>query len=74
MGGLLSIAEHVCRGVGNSSSVISGNDIFDAIAGTSGTYLTLNRGGSFGFGFSDQLWIYTLSVIDRQRNWIENPP
>jgi len=44
-----------------------GNDIFDAISGAPGTYLTYGTHGNLGFGFSDELWSETWNLIDSER-------
>lgn len=56
-----------------------GNNIFDAIEGAPGTYLTINEQGQLGFGFSEDLWSNTLNIIDSYRsgvseNGIDLPP
>jgi RHS repeat-associated protein len=51
-----------------SNGVIFGNDIFDAISGAPGTYLTMDMYGNVGFGFSPELWGQTWNAIDAERN------
>ena len=41
-----------------------GYDIFDAVEGQVGTYLSLNEYGVLSFGFSEELWAATYSFID----------
>jgi RHS repeat-associated protein len=57
-----------CHGLGASGGggggAIWGNDIFDAISGAPGAYLTQDMYGNMGFGFSIDLWRQTNSVID----------
>ena len=50
---------------GGAGGLIMGNDIFDAITGTPGTYLSLNMYGQMSFGFSEQLWAETWNFIDQ---------
>jgi RHS repeat-associated protein len=50
------------------TGIIEGFDIFDAIAGAPGTYLTQNISGQFGFGWSEDLWAGTLNLIDSYRD------
>jgi len=47
-----------------SRGIVFGNDIFDAISGAPGTYLTYDTYGHIGFGFSPELWTATLNMID----------
>ena len=42
----------------------AGNDIFDAIAGAPGTYISYNMYGQLSFGFSIDLWMATENFID----------
>ena len=56
-----------------TDGIIAGNNIFDAVSGAPGTFLTLNMHGQQGFGFSEDLWSRTLSVIDALRGIVENP-
>ncbi len=51
-------------GGGSFGSVVFGNDIFDAIAGAPGTYLSIDMYGNVGFGFSVDLWQHTWNFID----------
>jgi hypothetical protein len=41
-----------------------GNDIFDAISGAPGTYLSLDMYGNLGFGFSTTLWQQTYALVE----------
>ena len=43
--------------------VIGGYDIFDAIMGEPGTYLTVNIYGQIGFGFSEDLWVQAENFL-----------
>jgi YD repeat-containing protein len=47
-----------------SGFVEGGYDIFDAIDGEPGTYLSTNFYGQLGFGFSEELWSATENFID----------
>jgi RHS repeat-associated protein len=51
-----------------------GNDIFDALAGAPGTYLTLDMHGNLGFGFDEGLWMQTWAFIDTARAQGSTPP
>lgn len=57
---------------GSSEDAIAGNDIFDAISGAPGTYLTLDSHGNMGFGFSSTLWGQTQNLIDSERSGINS--
>jgi RHS repeat-associated protein len=46
------------------SNLTFGNDIFDALGGAPGTFLTLNMHGQQGFGFSEDLWSMTQNFLD----------
>ncbi len=59
---------------GGGGGMVMGNDIFDAVDGSVGTYLTIDQYGNLGFGFSLGLWAGTLDMIDSHRNAAENPP
>jgi RHS repeat-associated protein len=48
----------------NSFNIQFGNDIFDAINGEPGTYLSYDRNGRMGFGFSVNLWQATHAAVD----------
>ena len=50
---------------GGGGGIILGNDIFDAIAGAPGTYLSLNMYGQMSFGFSERLWSATQNFLDQ---------
>jgi RHS repeat-associated protein len=56
-----------CGGGGGGGGAIWGNDIFDAVSGAPGTYLTLDMYGNVGFGFSVDLWQQTENYIDTTR-------
>jgi RHS repeat-associated protein len=66
-----------CAGYGSGSydsgTVLWGNDIFDAIAGAPGTYITEDMYGNIGFGFSVPMWSATLNVVDAIRSGVINP-
>lgn len=47
-----------------SGGIGGGNDEFDAIQGTPGTYETLDAYGNLGFGFDISLWQATENFID----------
>lgn len=49
---------------GLPGAVILGNDIFDAISGSPGTYLSQDMYGNLSFGFSPESWRQTHSVLD----------
>jgi hypothetical protein len=51
-------------GWGEGGTAIFGNDIFDAIAGMPGTYLSYDMYGNLSFGLSPTLWAQTLNYID----------
>jgi len=55
-----------CGGDFFSSYDPNGNDIFDAIAGAPGTYLTEDIRGNVSFGFDDQLWSQRVGDIANQ--------
>jgi RHS repeat-associated protein len=44
--------------------IVYGYDIFDALEGSPGTYLTVDMYGNIGFGFSVPLWETTWGVIE----------
>lgn len=48
--------------------ILFGNDIFDAVSGAPGTYLTYDIHGNIGFQFSPELWTATLNMVDSVRN------
>ncbi len=50
-------------GVGSGMSIF-GYDMFDAIAGAVGTYITIDKYGKWGFGFSETLWSAEHNIID----------
>jgi len=51
----------------NSFGTTMGNDIFDAISGAPGTYLSFDPHGNMSFGFSSDLWGETQNYIDTTR-------
>jgi RHS repeat-associated protein len=55
-------------GGGGSGSAMFGYDIFDAISGAPGTYLSYDMYGNMSFGFSVDLWRQTWNLIDAERN------
>jgi RHS repeat-associated protein len=57
--GCVSSAEYGCNGPSTF-----GEDIFDALAGERGTYLTVNRSGDISFGFSIDLWQQEWALYD----------
>jgi len=58
-----------CRaGSLSSCNVPAGYDIFDALAGAAGTYVTLDFRGNVGFGFDEGLWMQTWGFIDYMRS------
>jgi len=46
------------------SQIVMGNTFFDALAGEPGTYLSINMSNQTSFGFSEDLWVGTLNIID----------
>jgi hypothetical protein len=62
-----------CGGGKDNTTVINGNNIFDAIAGVPGTYLSYDSHGNLSFGFSIDLYQYTMNTIDRIRSGAEQP-
>ena len=60
-------------GGGGSGQVIMGNDIFDAIGGVPGTYLTMNMFGQLGFGVSIDIWKATYNAIDNVPSVVSGP-
>jgi RHS repeat-associated protein len=61
------------QGAGGAGNLIMGNDIFDAIAGAPGTYLSVDMYGNLTFGFSLSLYSLTLNEIDAIRQGVEDP-
>jgi len=53
-------------------SILMGYDIFDAIAGAPGTFLSIDSRGNMGFGFSPELYTATENVIDAAREGYRN--
>lgn len=51
----------------------NGNTIFDAIRGTPGTYIQIDIYGNVSFGWSYDLYAFTLNTIDSIRQGVENP-
>jgi RHS repeat-associated protein len=49
----------VSKGYFETGPTISGNDIYDAMMGAPGTYLTLDIHGNVSFGFDEGLWMQT---------------
>ncbi len=45
---------------------MSGNNIFDALSGAPGTYISIDMYGNVGFGFDPVLWEATLKWEDTQ--------
>ena len=58
-------APTTCPPICGFGDIALGNDIFDAVTGTPGTYLSLNMYGQMSFGFSEQLWAETWNFIDQ---------
>ena len=58
----------------NIGTTNQGYDIFDAMMGAPGTYLTLDIYGNVGFGFSDKLWSQTWGFIDYERSQGKDAP
>jgi hypothetical protein len=54
------------------AGLIFGNNIFDAVRGAPGTYLTLDYRGHLGFGFDESLWSVTHNFIDNAK--AKTPP
>lgn len=48
-------------------SAASGYDVFDAIAGAPGTYVSYDTHGQMSYGFSRDLYLQTMSLIDYAR-------
>lgn len=48
--------------------VEGGYDIFDAIEGAAGTYVSYDIYGRMSFGFSEELWSQTMNFIDNVRS------
>jgi RHS repeat-associated protein len=73
---LLAPAPTTCPPQCGYGDVLFGNNIFDAIMGAPGTYLTLDMYGNLGWGFSIDLWKQTWAVIDNERAMVAqmNPP
>jgi RHS repeat-associated protein len=59
---------------GTGLGAIFGNDIFDAIAGASGTFLSLNMYGQLSFGFSIELYQTTLQLVDALNASLKSGP
>lgn len=55
-------------GGGGGGNLIMGNNIFDAIVGQPGTYLSLDMYGNLSWGFSIDLYNQTWNFIDRERS------
>ncbi|HEY2914842.1 MAG TPA: hypothetical protein VGK21_15870, partial [Candidatus Angelobacter sp.] len=53
-----------------SPCITGGNDIFDAIAGKPGTYVTIG-GGHIGFGFDLDLWRTGNAILDSVNDQVE---
>ena len=58
---------------GLPGGVILGNDIFDAISGAPGTYVSTDMYGNIGFGFSNELWSATHNAIDYAAKGVTTP-
>ncbi len=58
---------------GLEGQLIMGNDIFDAIIGTPGTYLEFDMYGNMDFGFSIDLWATTMNIMDSMRQTLNQP-
>ena len=58
--------------VDSSGLTENGYDIFDAIAGAPGTYVTHDAFGRLGFGFSEDLYFTTLNFIDSGTSLLAN--
>jgi RHS repeat-associated protein len=56
------------QGYFNTGRTDHGYDIFDAMMGAPGTYLTLDIHGNVGFGFDEGLWMQTWGFIDWERS------
>jgi RHS repeat-associated protein len=61
------------NGGGGYGGIVWGNDIFDAIAGAPGTYVSADMYGNLSFGFSVPLYSLTFNEIDAIRQSVENP-
>ena len=48
-----------------------GNDIFDALAGAPGTYVTVQN-GQLGFGTSEELMFETYNIVDAKRKEVQD--
>jgi hypothetical protein len=59
---------------GVGGGVVAGNDIYDAISGAPGTYVTIDSQGNVGFGFSSTLWAQTENLIDGTVSAATNNP
>ncbi len=57
----------------DDSTVILGYTVFDAIAGVPGTFLNVDVNGQISFGFSVDLYLGTLNIIDGVRSGVINP-
>ncbi|HWF93172.1 MAG TPA: hypothetical protein VN684_12860, partial [Terriglobales bacterium] len=51
-------------GGGGGGGFILGNDIFDAISGAPGTFLSISPFGTLSFGWDYTLWSITMNKID----------
>lgn len=54
----------------DDQQIVFGYDIFDAIAGASGTYLYTDFYGNLSFGFDENLWTTTYNFIDGEAQGI----
>jgi len=56
------------QGYFNTGRTDHGYDIFDAMMGAPGTYLTLDIYGNVGFGFDEELWMRTWAFVDYEQS------
>ncbi len=49
---------------GDNGTAVMGNDLFDALAGAPGTYMTKNMYGGIGWGFSIDKWYFDWAGIE----------
>ncbi len=53
-------------GIGSYGNAIWGNDIFDAITGQPGTYLSRDMYGNLSWGFSIPAWYSAIATLEQQ--------